>query len=193
MFVLLMRFRFLGGLKMIKVNGNAPDLSTSENKTDNKTRLLLKLLMRDAGLSLTKTVKKMNEMHPELTTTTQNISNKLARDSINFSEFIALAEACGYSINFCKISNTPKIQESKKTANSNYNDLLLDGYADCESINFDLIIIAGANAEQAAKWIKENLDSELNETQEIMLMIAANRQFGVNCKPVAKGRNFQML
>lgn len=177
----------------VEINGILHDFSASEKESENITRMLMKMLLKDSGLSLTKAVKKLNEIHPEHKTTTQNISNKLARDTLKFQEFRELAEVCGYQIALNKIGQTHLKQPKSKEANKTYNDLLIDGYADCESVNFDLIIIAGANAEQAAKWIKENSDEELNETQEIMLMIAANRQFGVNCKPVAKGRNFQML
>lgn len=180
----------------VEINGILHDFPASDKESENITRMLMKMLLKDSGLSLTKAVKKLNEIHPEHKTTTQNISNKLARDTLKFQEFRELAEVCGYQIALNKIGQTHLKQQPKSKEvyyNKTYNDLLIDGYADCESINFDLIIIAGANAEQAAKWIKENLDEELNETQEIMLMIAANRQFGVNCKPVAKGRNFQML
>lgn len=177
----------------VEINGTLHDFPASEKESENITRMLMKMLLKDSGLSLTKAVKKLNEIHPEHKTTTQNISNKLARDTLKFQEFRELAEVCGYQIALNKIGQTHLKQPKSKEANKTYNDLLIDGYADCESVNFDLIIIAGANAEQAAKWIKENSDEELNETQEIMLMIAANRQFGVNCKPVAKGRNFQML
>lgn len=177
----------------VEINGTLHDFPASEKESENITRMLMKMLLKDSGLSLTKAVKKLNEIHPEHKTTTQNISNKLARDTLKFQEFRELAEVCGYQIALNKIGQTHLKQPKTKEANKTYNDLLIDGYADCESVNFDLIIIAGANAEQAAKWIKENSDEELNETQEIMLMIAANRQFGVNCKPVAKGRNFQML
>lgn len=177
----------------VEINGTLHDFPVSEKESENITRMLMKMLLKDSGLSLTKAVKKLNEIHPEHKTTTQNISNKLARDTLKFQEFRELAEVCGYQIALNKIGQTHLKQPKSKEANKTYNDLLIDGYADCESVNFDLIIIAGANAEQAAKWIKENLDSEYNETQEIMLLLAANRQFGVNCKPVAKGRNFQML
>lgn len=177
----------------VEINGTLHDFPVSEKESENITRMLMKMLLKDSGLSLTKAVKKLNEIHPEHKTTTQNISNKLARDTLKFQEFRELAEVCDYQIALNKIGQTHLKQPKTKEANKTYNDLLIDGYADCESVNFDLIIIAGANAEQAAKWIKENSDEELNETQEIMLMIAANRQFGVNCKPVAKGRNFQML
>lgn len=177
----------------VEINGTLHDFPVSEKESENITRMLIKMLLKDSGLSLTKAVKKLNEIHPEHKTTTQNISNKLARDTLKFQEFRELAEVCGYQIALNKIGQTHLKQPKSKEANKTYNDLLIDGYADCESVNFDLIIIAGANAEQAAQWIKENLDSEYNETQEIMLLLAANRQFGVNCKPVAKGRNFQML
>ena len=72
-------------------------------------------------------------------------------------------------------------------------DLLIEGYADYKSVNFQYVIIAGAKAQEAAQWITENLDNEFDETQEIMLLIAANRQFGVNCKPIAEGKTFRMV
>lgn len=179
----------------VEINGILHDFPPNETESENLTRMLMKMLLKESGLSLTKAVKKLNEKYPEHKTTTQNISNKLARDTLKFQEFRELAEVCGYQIALNKMGQPAPKQEPKQreSFNKTYSELLLDGYSDCESVNFDLIIIAGTNAEQAAKWIKENIDSECNETQEIMLLLAANRQFGVNCKPVSKGRNFQML
>ena len=101
---------------------------------------------------------------------------------------------CGYNFSFEKIGSgeTKETQPETKTEKT-YTELLLEGYADCKSVNFQSILIAGAKAQEAAQWIIDNLDNEFSETQEIMLLIAANRQFGVNCKPIAEGRTFRMV
>lgn len=177
----------------VKINGQLCDFPPNESESDNITRMLMKMLLKDSGLSLTKAVKKLNERFPEHKTTTQNISNKLARDTIKFQEFRELADVCGYELSLDRIrQEQPKRKPITDTPEKTYNELLLDGYADCASVNFDSIIIAGANAEQAAKWIVDNLDSEFDETQEIILLLAASRQFKVKCKPIAEGRNFEM-
>ena len=199
---------------MIKVNDELQDFTPSEPGADNKTKIALKMMLSDAGLSLTKAVKAMNEKYPDEKTTTQNISIKLSRDTIKFSEMVKLAEICGYNISFDRIGK--KKSTSRSTAdyeksdevkpiriknkteqhgNKSFSELAIEGYAECQSVNFKNIIIVGQNAETAARWISDNQDSEMNETQEIMLLLAANRQFKVNCKPISKddSTTYEML
>ena len=181
---------------MIKLNGESIDFTRDIelNKDDSIAYFLVKRLIKEAGLNITKVVRMMNEAHPEHKTTTQNLCNKLSRDTLKVSEFLEIIELCGYNFSFEKIGSgeTKETQPETKTEKT-YTELLLEGYADCKSVNFQSILIAGAKAQEAAQWIIDNLDNEFSETQEIMLLIAANRQFGVNCKPIAEGRTFRMV
>lgn len=185
-----------------KINDRLYDLNSLTPDGDDKvTYHLIKLLIQEADSDLSKTTRKFNKLFPDEKTTSQNLSNKLYRDSLRVTQFLKLLSALGYTLSFdivkddfAKVEDTqpitPAIKDDKK-----FSDLLIEGYADCKSINFDSIIIAGARASEAAQWIAENLDTfkEMDETQEIMLLIAANREFKVNCKPVAEGRNFKMV
>lgn len=52
------------------------------------------------GYTLKEVVEKMNTNHPDTPTTAQNITNKLARETIKFSEVVEIAELLGYSVEF---------------------------------------------------------------------------------------------
>lgn len=180
---------------MIKLNGESIDFSQDlELNGDSVAYFLVKRLVKEAGLNITKVVRMMNEAHPEHQTTTQNLCNKLSRDTLKVSEFLEIIEMCGYNFSFEKIgSGETKETQPEPKKDKAFVDLLIEGYADYKSVNFQYVIIAGAKAQEAAQWITENLDNEFDETQEIMLLIAANRQFGVNCKPIAEGKTFKMV
>lgn len=173
----------------VKINGYGYDLTAENNEDSKVTYALLKLLIKNADLDLAKATRKFNKLYPDEKTTSQNLSNKLYRDSLRVTEFLKLLNALGYIISFDSVDRADvkplasEIKEDKKLT-----DLLIEGYADCQSINFDTIIIAGARATEAAQWIADNLNTfkEMDETQEIMLLIAANREFKVNCKPISK-------
>jgi len=185
-----------------KINDRLYNLNSLTPEGDDKTTYqLMKVLIQEADTDLSKTTRKFNKLFPDEKTTSQNLSNKLYRDSLRVTQFLKLLSAMGYTLSFDLVKDdfkkvdepepiTPHIKDDVK-----FSDLLIEGYADCKSINFDSIIIAGARASEAARWITENLDTfkEMDETQEIMVLIAANREFKVNCKPVAEGRNFKMI
>ena len=51
------------------------------------------------GWTLTRVVQKINERHPDRNkTTVQNISNKLSRGTIKYSEILEIAEIIGFNI-----------------------------------------------------------------------------------------------
>lgn len=55
--------------------------------------------MAQQGWSLTRVVNEMNSRHPERKkTTVQNISNKLTRGTIKFSEIIEIADIIGLEV-----------------------------------------------------------------------------------------------
>lgn len=62
--------------------------------------ILFKELLKHQRTTLTKVVKKRNELYPSETTTTQNISNKLSRETMRAMELFEFAELMGYDICF---------------------------------------------------------------------------------------------
>ncbi len=63
----------------------------------------VKCYIRQSGWSLANIVKEMNKTRPkEKQTTAQNISNKLTRGTIKFSEVKEIASIIGYSIEWAK-------------------------------------------------------------------------------------------
>lgn len=65
----------------------------------NNIRNEIKSVLAKSGYSLTYVVEKMNERRNEDNkTTTQNISNKLTRGTIKYSEVKEIAEIIGYNL-----------------------------------------------------------------------------------------------
>lgn len=58
-----------------------------------------------SGWTLTDIVKEMNRLHPEETTTPQNISNKLTRGTLKYSEALEIAAIIGKQISWIPVSN----------------------------------------------------------------------------------------
>lgn len=190
---------------MIKLNGKEPIFPEAQSESDNNTRSLLRMMLSESGLSLSKAVKRMGELHPDVKTSTQNISNKLARDSINFSEFMALADACGYTVSFDRTKqkeptssndtiripdDEPKpIRLKNKTeqqSNISFEDKLLEGMADYQSIYYGLVAIAGENALTAAQFIKENVNPEMSKKEELYFLMYLRHQFNIEWQPTYK-------
>lgn len=71
-------------------------------KDENITRAKIKSFLAANGVTLTNVIKIMNERHPNEPTTQQNITNKLARETIKFSEVMEIADILGYDIVFQK-------------------------------------------------------------------------------------------
>lgn len=71
-----------------------------KSKVENKTRQKIKSFLAMNGCTLTEVIQKMNELHPDEPTTAQNITNKLARETIKFTEVVEIAEILGYSVEF---------------------------------------------------------------------------------------------
>lgn len=68
----------------------------------NPIRNEIKSYIAKSGMTLTKIIAEYNKTHEP--TTTQNISNKLTRGTIKYSECLALAEIMGYEITWVKRS-----------------------------------------------------------------------------------------
>lgn len=58
----------------------------------------IKSYISKSGWTLTDIVKVLNEKHPTNQTTTQNISNKLTRGTIKYSEVKEIADIIGFKI-----------------------------------------------------------------------------------------------
>lgn len=73
--------------------------------TDVNIRNEIKAEIAKSGWTLTGIVKQMNLLHPEETTTSQNISNKLTRGTLKYSEAIEIAAIIGRRISLVPISS----------------------------------------------------------------------------------------
>ena len=112
---------------MVKLNG-----VPFEYKGDNTFAYhFFKALVKDAGLNLTTAVGKFNKVYPDLKTTPQNVSNKLTRDSIRFTEFVKFADVLGYEINLVSAKNhaheddstvVPVVSEKRTSADNSIRD-----------------------------------------------------------------------
>ena len=71
-------------------------------KDDNIIRTKIKTFLAANGVTLTDVIKIMNERHPDEPTTQQNITNKLARQTIKFTEVMEIADILEYDIIFQK-------------------------------------------------------------------------------------------
>ena len=60
----------------------------------------IKAEIAKSGWTLTDIVKEMNPLHPEETTTSQNISNKLTRGTLKYSEAVEIASIIGKRISW---------------------------------------------------------------------------------------------
>ena len=90
------------------------------NNTDyaNEVSSIVKTQLANANITLTKIVEEMNKVNDEKTTV-QNLSNKLNRGTIKFSEILQIADLAGYEINWERkftLIDTIGISHSDKTA-----------------------------------------------------------------------------
>lgn len=70
-----------------------------ESDRQNEIRNEIKSYIARSGWTMTDIVKKMNETRAEEEkTTTQNVTNKLARGTIKYSEVLEIARIIGYEI-----------------------------------------------------------------------------------------------
>ena len=70
--------------------------------SDNEIRKRIKSLLVQEDLTLTDLVQKYNERYPDNTTTRQNLTNKLARQTLQFKEVIDLLNCLDYDVVFKK-------------------------------------------------------------------------------------------
>lgn len=65
----------------------------------------IKAEIAKSGWTLTDIVKEMNQLHPEEPTTSQNISNKLTRGTLKYSEALEIAAIIGKRISWIPTTN----------------------------------------------------------------------------------------
>lgn len=68
--------------------------------TDIKKQFKSFLLEND--LTITKIVDIYNEQHPDNTTTRQNLTNKLSRQTLQYKELLLLLDSVGFDVRFIK-------------------------------------------------------------------------------------------
>lgn len=197
------------------INPSGSDSFIFKPNTDSHiSSILIKKICHAAEISMAELVRRRNALHPDDKTTPQNLSNKLSRDSLKLAEFIELVNIAGFTMVFEEVEkNTQLVDLQGKPLRSKpdepetakepiaeksktFTDLLMDGYCEIKAINFKSAIVAGARCEEAAKWIEANLkEFDYDETQEIMLYLAAARQFKVKIKPISadSSRAFNMI
>ena len=68
----------------------------------NDVRTRIKVLLAESNTTLKTAVELINKKHPDDTTTAQNMTNKIARQTVRFSEVIDIADVLGYDVVFKK-------------------------------------------------------------------------------------------
>lgn len=181
---------------MIRINGDKFEIYQKAGQESDDTSIvyyLVKRLVKDAGLNLAKITQMLNGARPGNATTPQNLSNKLGRDTLRVTEFIEIVNMCGYDISFelhdAAKKNTSYTEPQKTSYTLSFDDfstLVTEDFTDCQSINFKNIVIAGARAKEAAQWVTSQLTDNMDIQEEVMMLLNANREFNVVCKPIAK-------
>lgn len=150
-------------------------------KIENKTRQKIKAFLAMNGYTLKEVIKKINELHPEKPTTTQNITNKLARETIKFTEVVEIADILGYTVEFIPKTDSKKIY-FPATEEHIENIKQISAMADEDmlkipSCNFGETIIYGKNAASAAEYLLNQQD--LSKADEMMLHQEIKKIFNV--------------
>lgn len=149
--------------------------------------ILFKELLKHQRTTLTKIVKKRNELYPSETTTTQNISNKLSRETMRAMELFEFAELMGYNICFTteygNENQSDEVINSIKKEDNNFISLIDKGCSVIDGINFKHIIIVGEQAVVAAEWLKSRLKEDIKDSDEALLIYLSNNKFGTLAKP----------
>lgn len=73
-----------------------------KEEQSNIIRNEVKAAIAMSGMTLTAVVEEMKRRHPNEPTTTQNISNKLTRQTIKYSEVLEIADIIGFKIEWIK-------------------------------------------------------------------------------------------
>ena len=121
------------------------------------------------GLTLKEVVEKKNELHPDNLTTAQNITNKLARETIKFTEVAEIAEICGYSLEFVPKQGKLYLPASKEREEKmeQINLKADEAMIKIPSPNLGETIVYGSNAQTAVDQLISQ--PNLSKSAEILL------------------------
>lgn len=147
--------------------------------TENRTRQKIKSFLAMNGCTLKEVVEKMNANHPDTPTTAQNITNKLARETIKFSEVVEIAELLGYSVEFIPRNRKMYFPVSEER-NNKLEQIAVKAEEDVIKIpspNFDETIIYGTNAQAAADQLMKQ--PTLSKSAEILLQHRLQKELNV--------------
>lgn len=162
---------------MININGKAITI----NDNDRFCYHLVTTLVKESGFSMKGLNERLNQEN-NTDNSPQNLSNKLTKNSLRIRDFLQIIDILGYDFDFVF-----KLRDEKKIAEKTFADYASEGLTECKSINWGRTIVAGRDAEIAAQFIEENLEEfpTQDETNEIILLLAASRHFKVKCKPIS--------
>ena len=144
---------------MITIGRNQYDLTAKYKGSFART--LLKDMLREQGVTLAELSDRHNRENLDVSTTPQNISNKLTRDTVKLKEFILFSGLLGYDVEFVNKSSQQKHYDKVLCFESKshdvececFNDLLSSGLKIICGKNIPTIIIAGKNANIVADTI----------------------------------------
>lgn len=86
-------------------------------------REIIKRFLKERNETLVHAVELMNANHPDEKTTSQNLTNKLMRNTIKFSEVMEIADVLGYEICFQEIGAESTAPDLTKTEEIELPDL----------------------------------------------------------------------
>ena len=147
--------------------------------TENRTRQKIKSFLAMNECTLKEVVEKMNANHPDTPTTAQNITNKLARETIKFSEVVEIAELLGYSVEFIP-RNRKMYFPASEERNNKLEQIAVKAEEDVIKIpspNFGETIIYGTNAQAAADQLMKQ--PTLSKSAEILLQHRLQKELNV--------------
>ena len=120
-------------------------------KKENPPRENIKDFLAFNSITLKELADKLNKAYPDSHTSAANISNKMARGTIKFSEVEQMAEVLGYELEFVR-------KKSEKTQDNMMQVVwhpqiyeLENGTVEVDSYNFGKVVIKG-NAANEAAW-----------------------------------------
>lgn len=182
------------------------------------TRTVIKDLLRSQNETLVHVVAMMNSNHPEDLTTAQNLTNKLARNTIRFSEVMEIADVLGCEVAFPKKGGSevaPIPETEQELLREETIELPMQKYVISEPVEssesladrvnakftitsgnyFKKILIIGDKCKDAAVHLsvsaktKKSKDVASGIGYEIMLCKEIEDKYGVTVYPSGFGEN----
>lgn len=170
----------------------------------NPIRDRIKTMLKDSGLNLTKIAEELNQRYPDDKTSQQNISNKLSRGTIKFSEVIDIADICGYDVVFRKRSESFELIKAAhehsdgksktlnqiiESVNFDYDNLfdtkLFEGHNFANGKFYSFIVVGAAHTD-ASETFQTMTELSSTNIEEIMIAEQCGKKFDVIIKPVGR-------